>query len=149
MAASHAFRVYLARAVDELPRPAVLARGRALAERLRPIGAELVDPVAAWDLTEDDSERPDLVASDLRIMQSCDAVLMDMTIPDRNYIGCVCELMYAYLWQIPSVVWVGDTGYDRRPWLRHHATAVVQDEHQAVRRLGALLESHRRAPTAE
>lgn len=147
--ASNMFRVYLARAVDELPRTAVVAQGRALAERLRPIGAELVDPVAAWDLTGGDSGRPDLVASDLRILRTCDAVLMDMTIPDRNYIGCVCELMYAYLWQIPSVVWVADTGYDQRPWLRYHATAIVQDEHQAVRRLGVLVESGRRAPTGE
>ena len=147
MAASVAFRVYLARAVDDLPRPAVLERGRALAERLRPLGAQLVDPVAEWDSGGKDSV--DLVASDLRTLRTCDAILMDMTIPDRNYIGCVCELMYAYLWQIPSVVWVGDTGYDRRPWLRHHATAIVQNEHQAIQQLRGLLDSRCRAPTAE
>jgi hypothetical protein len=149
VAARRAPRVYWARAVDELPRPAVLARGHALAERLRAIGAELVDPVAAWDLTHDDSEHPDLVVSDLRTLRTCDAVLMDMTIPDRNYIGCVCELMYAHRWQIPSVVWVGNTGYDRRPWLRHHATAIVHDEQQAVQQLRVLLDSCRGAPTAE
>jgi nucleoside 2-deoxyribosyltransferase len=147
VAASVAVRVYLARAVDELPRSAILERGRALAERLRPLGAQLVDPVASWDAGGEDSA--DLVTADLRNLRTCDVILMDMTIPDRNYIGCVCELMYAYQWQIPSVVWVGETGYDRRPWLRHHATAIVQNEHQAIQQLGMLLNSRRRAPTAE
>ncbi|GAA3395146.1 hypothetical protein [Cryptosporangium minutisporangium] len=146
---SRPYRVYFARAVDELSRPAVLAQGATLAARLRPLGAELVDPVAVWDLSPLDPSPGDLVASDLRTLRTCDAVLMDMTIPNRNYIGCVCELTYAYLWEIPSVVWVGDTGYERRPWLRFHATAIVPDEHRAVQELGTLLRSGRRPPPTQ
>jgi hypothetical protein len=64
---------------------------------------------------------------------------MDMTIPDRNYIGCTCELTYAYLWQIPSVVWVGDTGLEQRPWLQYHASVVVRSRQEAVEAVAALL----------
>ena len=133
------YRVYFARAVDELPRTEVLARGRALAAQLRKSGVTLVDPVAAWDARSARSGPADLISSDLSLLGTCHAVLMDMTIPDRNYVGCVCELVYAHLWGIPSVVWVGTTGFERRPWLRHHAAAVVRTETEAVARLLALL----------
>jgi hypothetical protein len=80
-----------------------------------------------------------LVESDLGLLRRSDGVLMDMSIRNRNYIGCTCELTYAYLWHIPSVVWVGDTGLEQRPWLRYHATVVVKGRQEAIEAVAALL----------
>ena len=138
-------RVYFSRAVDGLVRSEVVSRGTELRETLRTMEIELIDPVAAIPSRPTDpvrlfaGEESDLVRSDLRLLRTSNAVLMEMTIPDRNYVGCVCELTYAHLWGIPSVVWVGDTGYEVRPWLRYHATAVVHEQQEALDRLRALL----------
>lgn len=52
-------------------------------------------------------------------------MLVDMSIPNWTYVGCVCELVYATLWSIPSVVIVADVAMAQRVWLRHHATSTV------------------------
>lgn len=135
--------VYFARAVDGLDRAEVLARGQQVADEVRDHGLRLVDPVAMWtDPTDADPESTDsvssLVQSDLAILRKSDAVLMDMSIPAHHYVGCVCELTYAFLWRIPTVVWVGDTGLELRAWLRYHATTIVRRRDDAVGALVAL-----------
>ncbi|GIF01639.1 hypothetical protein Ari01nite_91030 [Paractinoplanes rishiriensis] len=134
--------VYFARAVDGLDRRAVLGAAKVVAAELEKSGLRMTDPVDAW-MRSDRLRSPDdhvlLVQSDLGLLRRCDGVLMDMSIPDRNYLGCTCELTYAYLWRIPSVVWVGDTGLERRPWLRYHATTVVRTRPEAVAALTGLL----------
>src|ERR1022692_1921458 len=86
-----------------------------------------------------------IVDHDLAVLRRCDAVLMDMSLPNRNYIGCVCEMTYAYLWNIPCVVYLGRSN-PNRPWLHYHAVAVFEFRKDAIacltRRLGPL------APTA-
>jgi hypothetical protein len=129
--------VYYARAVDGLDRAAVLRAGRELAATLVPYGLALIDPVAAWGGTVVDEHSPAaqvdaLVNADLALLRGSDAVLMDMSRPGRDYVGCVCELTYAHLWHIPAVVWVGDTGLQHRAWLRYHATVVVREAAAAV-----------------
>jgi hypothetical protein len=109
--------VYFARAVDGLDRVDVLTDGQVVAAELQQSGLRMMDPVEAWIRAVREGSSTDdpalLVESDLRLLRRCDGMLMDMTIPDRNYIGCTCELTYAYLWHIPSVVWVGDTDWNR------------------------------------
>jgi hypothetical protein len=135
--------VYFARAVDGLDRVDVLAAAQVVAAELQESGLQMTDPVEVWTRTVPGIAATDdptlLVQSDLGLLRRCDGVLMDMSIPDRNYIGCTCELTYAYLWRIPSVVWVGDTGLDQRPWLRYHATVVVHSRQEAIEAVAALL----------
>ena len=134
--------VYFARAVDGLDLADVLAAGKVVAAELQESGLRMTDPVEVWTRAVRTAPVDDpalLVQSDLGLLRRCDGVLMDMSIPDRNYIGCTCELTYAYLWRIPSVVWVGDTGLSQRPWLRYHATAVVRRRSEAVEAVAALL----------
>lgn len=135
--------VYFARAVDGLDRADVLAAARVVGAELEESGLQMTDPVELWLRAARESPVPDdpagLVKSDLGLLRRSDRVLMDMSIRDRAYIGCTCELTYAYLWHIPSVVWVGDTGLDQRPWLRYHATAVVKSRQEAVEAVAGLL----------
>ncbi|MDY7089688.1 MAG: hypothetical protein SYR96_31860 [Actinomycetota bacterium] len=134
--------VYFARAVDGLDRDGVLAEAQNVAAELRERGLCMIDPVETWMRTAHQPAPDDptgLVQSDLRLLRRSDAVLMDMSIRDRAYIGCACELTYAHLWRIPSVVWVGDTGSEQRPWLRYHATKVVETRDQALESIAALL----------
>jgi len=136
--------VYFARAVDGLDPADLLAQGRSVAAALRRHGMDLLDPVAARGTTPAGTplmaEDPMVtVECDLRHLRRSDGLLVDMSSPAHTYIGSVCELTYAYLWQIPAVVWVGRTGLEERPWLRYHARAVVRGRDEAVTTMAALL----------
>ena len=135
-------RVYFARAVDGLDADQIFGLADQLRRELESVGLVMVDPVASEPTFRDaqpgggmmtDPSRfyREIVEHDLAILGGCDAVLMDMTIPDRNYIGCVCEMTYAHLWKIPCVVYQGQIDA-YRPWLRYHAAAVFARRSEAV-----------------
>jgi hypothetical protein len=135
-------RVYFARAVDGLDSDRVIRLGEEAREALEAVGLSMVDPVASEPTFRDaqvdgavavDPSRfyRQVVEHDLATLRGCDALLVDMSIPYRNYIGCICEMIYAYLWSIPCVVYLGQIDPDR-PWLRYHATAIFTTRSDAV-----------------
>ncbi|MCW6005447.1 hypothetical protein K1W54_12765 [Micromonospora sp. CPCC 205371] len=128
--------------MDDLDRSVVVAGGQEMAAALAIRGLDMVDPVAAAALPPDDdfdANVAHLVRADLNILRRSDALLIDMSLANRIYVGCVCELTYAHTWRIPAVVWVGDTGLERRVWLRYHATAVVRERVEALDVLTAVV----------
>lgn len=129
-------RVYYARAVDDRNRTDVLAEGVRIQGELFKFEIELVDPIAIggkWERPED------VVQIDLSLLKSCDAVLMDMSLDGWTYVGCVAELVYAHIWNIPSVVWVANQSIAERKWLRYHATKITLSKNQAYISLLELL----------
>lgn len=143
--------IYFARGVDDLNRSVCTANAAVVGDELASYGLQMVDPVtreACLDLACDDETAVAraLVEFDLSLLRRCDAVLMDMTIPNRNYVGCTAELVYAHLWRIPAVVYVGATGNDRRHWLRYHASHVVADRTQAIKWLATVFEAAAASP---
>ena len=137
-------RVYFARAIDGQDPAAIAMLVTKVREELDCAGLTLVDPAEGEPPMRSNSGIPmtdtyrALVDHDLSILKSCNAVLMDMTLLDRTYIGCVCELTYAYLWQIPCVIYVGDLD-GRRPWLHYHAAAIVKFRAEAISYLVRML----------
>ena len=132
--------VYFARGVDGLSRPEVLAAGRRLAQVLLAHGVTVIDPVLELQCRQIDDR--EVVEHDLRFLRRSDAVFMDMSIPRRNYVGCCCELVYAHLWRIPAVVYVGRSGNQGRPWLCYHAAGVHTSYRKALTHLLAVLPTH-------
>ena len=65
-------------------------------------------------------------------------MVVDMSLQDWTYIGCVCEIVYAFLWRIPTVVIAGRTTLERE-WLRYHTTRRVDDVPDAIEELKGLL----------
>ena len=136
-------RIYFARAVDGIDRELTMSSGQSLAAEFDECGFILVDPLLTEPVRDGPYSAEDwyrlVVQHDLAVLRSCAGVLMDMSIPFRNYIGCSCELVYAHLWKIPTVVFMGENDMDR-PWLRYHASAVVRTRSEAVSRLKSLLD---------
>jgi len=121
-----------------------LALARVVSAEMAAVGLNVIDPII-----EERNRRPirngnikdrsrQLVDFDLSILRTCNGVLMDMSIPNRNYIGCTCELTYAYLWKIPVAVHVGPADYSRL-WLHYHAHAVCLRREDAISALVRLL----------
>jgi ATP adenylyltransferase len=141
--------VYLARAVDNRPPPDVVDVGQNMRAKLRDAGFAAVDPVAStFPRTQiplqENNEINDFgrVRSDLAWLRRSDAVLIDMHIEDWSYVGCICELVYAYLWGIPTVVVVGSSLIRERLWLKYHATTIVEGTDEAIAELQKLFASN-------
>jgi hypothetical protein len=139
-------RIYFARAIDGESEETRTTLASIVAAELAARNLRLVDPVATEPDVRDSQDTETIqkyrhiVDHDLSILRTCDAVLMDMSIPNRNYIGCVCELTYAYLWDIPCIVYIGQAN-SNRPWLHYHATAIFKSREAAVAHLARLLQS--------
>lgn len=136
-------RVYFARAMDGLDSQNIIELAQEVEKELLCFNLYLVDPFQevtvdrGEDGFEDNAER--IVEADLALLRTVDAVLMDCSIPNRNYVGCICELVYAYLWDIPTVVYVGSSGNERRYWLHYHATGIYQTRQEAISALVSFL----------
>lgn len=144
-------RVYFARAIDQLEPATILDTTREVAADLAIYGMQLVDPYTEVKLdlnaTSFEDKAKGIVEGDLALLKTADAVLMDLSIQGRSYIGCICELVYAFTWNIPSVVYVGDSGNDNRYWLCYHATKIHKERRTAIGALADLLGSqHGRSP---
>jgi nucleoside 2-deoxyribosyltransferase len=133
-------RIYFARAIDDQVPDAIDTARLLIVSELAHANVVLVDPYSeiedalrAQHHTRARNEVDELIVeSDLRLLKTCDAVFMDMSIPGRNYVGCSCELVYAHFWDIPVVVYVGQSGNDERVWLRHLAHSVWRDRAEAI-----------------
>ena len=139
-------RTYFARAIDGEDSATRLALASDVASELAAAGLSMVDPtvgepVGVGETRADERKLYEaIVEHDLSILKTCHAVLMDISVPSRSYIGCICEMTYAYLWQIPCVVYMGKVD-KRRPWLQYHATAVLETRADAIDLLRQLLKA--------
>jgi nucleoside 2-deoxyribosyltransferase len=132
-------RIYFARAIEGVDRRYIRQLAASARVDLDAVGLTLIDAnmeYLEWRNLYGTASSPDeykqIVKFQLELLRSCDAVLMDMTIPNRNYIGCCCELVYACQFNIPTAVYVGDTDNGTRTWLRYHAQVVVRDRREAI-----------------
>ncbi len=124
-------RVYYARGVEGLPWVRVSRRAAKVRNLLARHGIEILDPVALGRARGLKTVK-DIVESDLSELRRCDAVFMDMSLPNRNYVGCCCELVYAFTWGIPTIIYVGRSGNGQRTWLKFHAAKVCKTLHEGV-----------------
>jgi nucleoside 2-deoxyribosyltransferase len=137
-------RVYFARAMDGIAPDQIRGQALEVEEALAEHGIQLLDPYReeregeAAESIEDRAR--EIVERDLALLRITDAVLMDCSIAEHNYIGCICELVYAYLWKIPIVVFVGDSGNEKRIWLQYHANHVCRTKDEAITKLIKILE---------
>lgn len=129
--------IYFARGMEGLHHSQVKVDS-ALREEFVRHRLTLVDPLAEQSVSESETAAFLTVRADLGLLRRCDGVLMDMSIAGRNYVGCCCELVYAYLWLIPVVVFVEDSGNGDRLWLRYHAATICRKRSEAMREIARL-----------
>ena len=128
--------VYIARAVDNRPEPDFRRDGERLAAKIAMAGFTPIDPVLTpFPGFEERNllQKYDRVLSDLEWIRRSDALVADMAIPDWPYVGCICELVYARWYGVPTIVITGDNQMlGERVWLRYHADFVDTDEDNAI-----------------
>lgn len=68
-----------------------------------------------------------IVENDLNDLKESDILLVDYSIPNRNYVGCTFEIAYAFFWNKIIIVHIGNSGNDNRVFLQYHATHICND----------------------
>jgi nucleoside 2-deoxyribosyltransferase len=131
------FVVYFARAMEGLSDAQIRSQSDDVQEELRQAGMQMIDPYVYESAGSSGLSPSEIVENDIALLVRADAMLMDMTVSNRNYVGCMCEIVYAHLAKVPTIVYVGNSGNGDRMWLRYHATSICTTRDEA------LLELHR------
>ena len=130
-------KVYFASGMENMSLEEVRARYLKTADLLESHGFEMVNRRVQeryFDQPCNSIERiRQVVEDDLKALRECDLLLVDYSIPDRNYVGSTCEIVYAHLWGKPVVVYVEESNNDQRCWLRYHATYICKTLSQALK----------------
>jgi hypothetical protein len=127
-------RIYVARPVDDLDISGI----QDFVERARRAFPgprfEIIDPMIIGDIEHrGESSYAAVVDKQLQLLKTCDVILVDMSMSNHTYIGCVAELVYAHIWELSTVVYIGSNRIFHRPWLRFHADHIDSDWEGVVR----------------
>lgn len=128
-------KVFFSRAMDGIGFDEIASTSLEVQQIIDATGLELCNPFRGDRkvFSENENRLPqDVVNRDIGELKQADVFLCDMTITNRNYIGTLCEMMYAHFMKIPIVIYTGDTGYERRYWIRYHAKYVCKNLEEAM-----------------
>lgn len=76
-------------------------------------------------------EPNEIVRRNEMLQKDCDILLVEYSIPNRNYIGVDYELVRALDWHQPAIVWAHEA-YRNRIYLRYLATAILPTLEEAI-----------------
>ncbi len=65
-----------------------------------------------------------LVERDLSILRGADVMLVDVSLPNHQYVGVICEMVYAKQWGIPIVAYTGRSTIGSRLFFRYHCSLI-------------------------
>jgi ATP adenylyltransferase len=131
---SYKIRVYLALAMDGLSVRAIRSRIWYLKNCVKSLPVDLfTTPLETVENTPVSSASAHtIVEEDLAMLRNADILLVDYSKRGRNYVGCTCEIVYAYLLNKPIIAYTGRSGNHDRPWLLYHASFVCRSMRQVV-----------------
>lgn len=127
-------KIYFSTAIDFINPVEISKKFQAVESELRAAGFHLSNLSTAQSITSQryEASPEEVVQQALSLIRESDFVLLDLSLRNHTYIGCICEMVYAYLWQKPVVVFVGTSGNESRPWLRFHASHICATLRDAV-----------------
>ena len=130
-----ALSVFYSRAMEGLSFEDIKTDSLYVERILRKVGIEMTNPFKGKKkvFSEIKNRTPkQVVMRDLSELAKCDVFLLNCTVPNWNYVGSLCELMYAYFLRKYIVVYTAKTGYDNRYWLVYHSNFICRSLNTAV-----------------
>jgi ATP adenylyltransferase len=104
---------------------------------------ELLGPALEGLETTDFDGNVFLVEAERSFLEACDIVLVDLSIPDWQYVGSLMEIVYASMADVPVIAIVGETNIGQRRWLNAHVDYCVRNIDEAATMVANVL-SHAR-----
>jgi len=150
-------KIYFARAIDDQSEAEIYSLSDVVHRELTECGLQVIDPIHELrkgyraqgntnlsQITVTDALATGIVNAELDLLKTADAVLMDCTLVDRQYVGTIAELVYAHMWNIPVVIYVGASNIGDRLWIKYHAAYICETRAEAIQYLVALFSHENR-----
>lgn len=131
-------RIYISRPIDDRDVSEIYDIVERAREEFRTPRFEVIDPTLIPNGAQRENPKS-LVDTQLKLMKTCDTILIDMSLPNHTYIGCIAELVYAHRYKLYTVVYVGSNRIGHRPWLRYHTDHIDTTWEGAVKWIHAKL----------
>ena len=98
-------RIYISRPIDDRDVSEIYDIVERAREEFRTPRFEVIDPTLIPNGAQRENPKS-LVDTQLKLMKTCDTILIDMSLPNHTYIGCIAELVYAHRYKLYTVVYV-------------------------------------------
>lgn len=80
-----------------------------------------------------------VVTRDLELLKESNVLFVDYSRQNMNYIGCTCEIVYAFIYNKPIIVYVGNSGNENRLWLLYHTDKIYKNLKDALEELSKFI----------
>ena len=80
----------------------------------------------------DEKSSSEIVENNMKLLEKADCVIVDLSIKNHSYIGCIDEMVCANLRNIFVIVICGESGVEKRPYTNYRANKIVKDFDEAV-----------------
>ncbi len=128
--------VFFGHAMDGLSQIEISEKEQRFARFVEEHGSHVVSMRLRQLVRYDDAvERDKMVEKDILLARSADIVFLDMSIPNRNYVGCIHELVEARNSGIPVIVYTGFSGNEKRNHLLYLSKSVFTSQTEAMEEL--------------
>ena len=129
-------KIFFGQGMDYLNKEQIVNNHKKVEQIFAPFGFKVIsafDPKERKDfeLLNVKEKAEIIVEKDLELLKSCDLCLFDLSIENRNYVGCFFEITYAYQLDMPIFAYVGETKFDERIWLVYHVKNLYKELDQA------------------
>lgn len=128
-------KVYYCRAMDGVDRDIISNEYNLIHKLLNEKGHDLVNDFnessfEMLPITWENSEK--VVKNNISDLKKADIVIINISIPNHSYIGCIGEMIYAKQMGIKVITIVGESGNDKHFWTLYHSDIIVNSLQDAV-----------------
>lgn len=126
--------VYFARGMDGRSGADVFLDDEKYSQLLAGIKASLVNPFTGH-IHDYVADGYTVATSDLARLQDADVVLADLTVPGYQYVGCIFEIVHAFIQNVPVILTVGKSGFHNRAFFQAYCEFITREASEAVQYL--------------
>lgn len=137
--------VYYSRAVDGFQHDIIKESYKNIGNILKNNNLVLLNNIHAFFSNSQNQRKPllEIVHQNMQILEKADCAIIDLSIKDHLYIGCIDEMVCAHQSYIYVIVICGNSGAENRLYVKHRANKIVNDINEAIDFINTLnLEKH-------
>lgn len=128
-------KVYYCRAMDGVDKGLISNEYNLVHKLLNEKGYDLVNDfnnssLEMLPITAENSEI--VVKNNISDLKNSDIVIINISIPNHSYIGCIGEMIYAKQMGIKVITIVGESGNDKHFWTLYHSDIIVNSLQDAI-----------------
>jgi hypothetical protein len=138
--------VFLSSALDGIEMEKIKRRYTCAERELCALGHKLVNTFVyykrSWARAKGNGSIRDvkeIVDSDLVTLRDADVLVVDISLPRHNYVGCICEMVYAKVWGISVVAYPKRNTLVKRPFFKYHCTIICGTRSEAFNAIESIV----------